>query len=683
MDKLKNNPLITSLLLITVIPMLAYLPLIPFMGFYSEDIFYDYVGHFYGQKGIVESLSIDRPFMGYLLSLSYSLLGDKVILWHICMFLLRIAGGYLLFFFLIKLWPNRLSAITITTLFFLIYPGFLQQTLPLGYQTYPIALIFWISSVILTLFAVRKQGKLWQLLLTSIAILLQIFTLLTIEFFIGMELLRFLIITLYLKGDISFRPIKTTLAYWSPYIISSACFILWRIFIFKSTREVTDINWIAQTYYTDPSWIVKIPLEIIHSLISTIILPYFLPIAIRIPRIPLESTTISLLLGTISGALVYLYYKMIEKSKIEKNLENSYDIKKFGGKLVIIGTVSILAALIPIIISGRFVRLYNVYDRYTITSIIGVSFLLIGLSYKISASLRHWIVILIVSVSITTHVTNGYLFATNWHKQRDLWWQLYWRAPNIENNAMLILDFPPVTEKILFKDIINKVQWYRFYWVEEQIWAPGNLFFNYDRPTKDHLWGDFLPDKNVTDKIKSKTVETFKYVSTSITLTKNYNNTVIISAGGNQSCLWVLDKTRQELPENSNNLLKSSIIFSDIDKLVNDDTFINPPTSIFGNEPTRNWCYFFQKASLYRQLKDWGKLTRLTQEVLEKNLKPKDVNEWSPFIEGLIVSKKYSEAEDLIKIAYKDSGGSITFTTNLCKMTDRLQTTKFQIYCRS
>lgn len=624
MGKLLNNPVVFSLLLITFFSMLAYLPLIPFLGFYSDDFFFGYVSHFYGIQGIVQSLAVDRPFNGYLLVLLYSILGlgDNVLFWHISMFLVRLLGGFALFFALRKIWPNRLSAITSITLLFLIYPGFLQQVLPLGFGGWMINLTLWIISFLFTVFAVKNRGKFKLFFFTLIAIFLQINSFLQLEFFIGMEFFRLLIITYIIKNEIRVKTIKKTFIYWSPYILTLIIFVLWRIFIFKSTREATDINWVLQTYYSNPIWILKIPLEVFLSFLNTLVFAYFVPIIINLIRVPLQNSIIALSLGIFSSVLLYFYYKRLQEVKS--------DTKNFGKQLLLIGLSSIFVALIPIIISGRFVQIFNVYDRYTITSIISISFVIVGfLLFKISNATKNYILIALVALSITSHLMNGYWHKIMWDKQKDLWWQLYWRAPNIEKNAMLVLNFPPFSEDIPFKDIINKVRWYRFYWVDYQIWAPGNLFFNYNNPPQNHFTGDFLEDKGIIDKIRNQVIENI--TDRNITYIKDFRNTVIISTPSDTSCLWVLDKQRNELPLNADDLLKASIDYSDAGKLVQVGPSVTPPKEIFGSEPSHGWCYYFQKASLARQFGDWDKLSKLKEEVIQKNLKPKDPNEWIPF----------------------------------------------------
>lgn len=609
-NKEKAYSLKAPLLLITFFAILAYVPFVPFMGFYSEDFFFSYIGHFYGADGLIKSLSIDRPFNGYLLALFYSFFKDNVFLWHIFVFFIRLIGGFTLFFTYLKIWPKRVSEVTLIVLLFLIYPGFLQQSLPLGYSIWITNLTIWILSLFCSVYAIKSKEKTKQILLTLTALILQINSFLQLEFFIGLEILRLLLITFILENEISLKTISKTVRNWIPYLVSITLFVLWRILIFKSTRQVTDINWVTQTYYTNPIWILKIPLELTFSFIQSIVFAYFIPSLINFIRLPLIYSFITLFAGIFSGLVIYNYLKTIPEN--EQVLSNrNKDAKKFGKQILLIGVITIIGALIPIILAGRFVRAYLVYDRYIITTMIGASLMLIGfLFFALPRTLRRWIIISLVSLSIIAHILNGFYRIDYWDKQKDLWWQFYWRAPKIENNAMLILDFPKVTEDTPFRAVINKVQWYRFYWVEEQIWTAGNLFFNYDNPPSDHFHGDFLKDPGIAKKIKEGVVE--KFNNRNIIYTRDFKKSLIVTTPSDISCLKVVDS-----------------------KLIKDEPSSVPPREIFGSEPQHGWCYYFQKASLARQLKDWGKLRKLKEEVTSKNLKPKDPSEWLPFTQDM------------------------------------------------
>lgn len=600
---MKNSLILSSLLILAFFTALAYLPFIPFLGFYSEDFFFSYVGHFYGPEGLIKSNAVDRPFDGYLMSWGYSILGDNVFAWHISTFLLRFFSSLILFYALKNIWPKRLQIVTLITLFFSIYPGFLQQTLPLGYQVYPLGLIFWNSSLLFTILAIKSK-KIYIVFFTIISIVLQILSFANLEFFIGMEALRILLIVYLLNGNsigFSLFISKKTLRswrHWIPYILCLTIFVLWRIFIFNSTRDITSISWVIQTYYSDLSWVFKIPLEIFFSFSSAVILAFFIPIVINIVRLPPEVSVILVLTGFISSSFLYLYLKKIPLPEADA---------KFGKQLFFIGVIGALAAIFPIIIAGRQIRLFNVLDRYTVSSIVSAAFILTGLSLFKFRQFFKPLMALLIALSITSHLMNAYWHKIMWEKQNNLWWQIYWRAPKIEDGSMIIFNFPKLSENNLLNKLANKLEWQRFYWAEEQIWSEGNLFLNYNNPPEKHFHGDLLADIGIAEKIKQGDLETMN--NRNIIYTRDFTRSIIINAPSDVSCLKILSG----------------------DDLIKQGPPNPPPLQIFGREPKPDWCYFFQKASLAKQLKDWDQLAKLKKEVIKKNLKPRDPGEWLVF----------------------------------------------------
>lgn len=675
MKKIFKNPTIISLLFITLLTLIAQSILIPFLGFYSDDFFFEYLGHFYGSSGIINSLAIDRPLNGYMLGFIYQQLKDHILYWHIGLLLIRLLCGYLVFFSLKKIWPKNIDIITSITLIFLIYPGFLQQTSPLGYITWFIPYAFELFSIMLTIYAIKSGGKTKFISLTFFSVAFQISSFLLLEFLIGCEALRLLLINYSLNKNV--RSIKKRIILWMPYVITSILFIVWRIFIYKSVRDITNVDWVIQNYYSDLGWIIRIPTELLIGFIHTFALAYILPFVINIFRVLPKHIVISLVLGGFSGLITFRYFNGLI-SNTGKDIHINSD-KKFGKNLVIIGIISIIGSLLPIVVSGRIVREYLVYDRYTLTSMIGISFIFVGLINMFFKKYRIILLSTLVFLSVTSQLMNGFYRLSNWTDQKNIWWQLYWRSPKIKEDAFIVFDFPRLSESNLKNQVVNCIKWYQIYWVDYQLWAPGNLFFNYNNSPKEHFRGELLSNSNVVDNIKNKKVEFV--VDRNLEYPQNYSNLVILSTPSDVSCLWIYDNIRRELPGKSNMIINSVISYSDIDNLVQKDSHSSPPQSIFGKEPEKDWCYYFQKASLARQLKDWTTLSFLTNEVKNNKYHPKDNNEWLPFIEGMIVTKQYTEANDLINTILQSEDHQGTFINNVCDMVVRLKTKTIGIKC--
>lgn len=111
---------------VLLLGMLAYVPLMHKFGFYRDDWYMLWVGRAFGPQGIIDLFAFDRPFVGYIYSFSYQLLGENPILWQVYSFSLRVIGALGFLWLLRRLWPEHKIETTTAAILLFIYPGFLQ-----------------------------------------------------------------------------------------------------------------------------------------------------------------------------------------------------------------------------------------------------------------------------------------------------------------------------------------------------------------------------------------------------------------------------------------------------------------------------------------------------------------------------------------------------------------------------
>jgi hypothetical protein len=101
------------------------------------------------------------------------------------------------------------------------------------------------------------------------------------------------------------------------------------------------------------------------------------------------------------------------------------------------------------------------------------------------------------------------------------------------------------------------------------------------------------------------------------------------------SCLQVMDRVYSNSITNPNlsNLQTDELRMTDL-ALVQTDPQKSPPTYLFGDEPEKSWCYYFEKADLARQYSNFAQIKILGDEAIEKGLFPRSASEWLPFLEG-------------------------------------------------
>ena len=75
---------------------------------------------------------------------------------------------------------------------------------------------------------------------------------------------------------------------------------------------------------------------------------------------------------------------------------------------------------------------------------------------------------------------------------------------------------------------------------------------------------------------------------------------------------------------------------------------------LFGKEPPHDWCYYYEKAELARQIGAWETVAALGDEARAQGFIPGDALEWLPFIEAYVITGDYQSAREISMIAYKD-----------------------------
>ncbi len=299
---------------------------------------------------------------------------------------------------------------------------------------------------------------------------------------------------------------------------------------------------------------------------------------------------------------------------------------------MVLGAVCALAALLPVTASNRGVELGNSYDRYTLTAMLGVCMFVSGFIFTAIAShgFRVGAVAVLVGLGIGTHFANASAAAELESVHRQFWWQLSWRAPDLQSGTVVVpllrstyrfVDdydvFPPLN--ILYRPGVQAIE------------IPAQIL-NRDSAKKMVLSG--------SDERDLRT----------ILFTRDYDNLLVISYGydsGASTCLHAIDGRQLELSQNEDPLVPLVAPNSKVDRISVDGSPHRPPEVFFGAEPPHTWCYYYQKASLARQKGNWAEVARLGDEAAAQNFTPADRLEWMPFLEGYANLRRYDRVTEI------------------------------------
>jgi tetratricopeptide (TPR) repeat protein len=257
---------------------------------------------------------------------------------------------------------------------------------------------------------------------------------------------------------------------------------------------------------------------------------------------------------------------------------------------------------------------------------------------------RSLIPIALVAISVSTQVLNADYWKPFWEHQRQMWWQLTWRAPDIQDDTLVMT---------YSSGGYNPQQDY-------EIWGPLNLIYNPEPAKTPVVQAEVLNATTAYSVLKKEVIN--NYVR-DIKLHRDYNNALVMSMSPLSGCLHVIDGRLPVYSETESSLVRQVGEYSQVDRIIPSGTAPVPPASIFGSEPEHDWCYYYQKASLARQNGDWKEVVRLYDQAFELNLETSDKSEMIPFFEALVNLGRYDEAET---IYHKQIKGNSEVRFSIC-----------------
>ncbi|MBI5955206.1 MAG: hypothetical protein HY865_26410 [Chloroflexi bacterium] len=636
---LRENWSTVALVVLTTV--LTYGVFIPQLGFYRDDWYMIWAGQVRGLQGIIDLFQTDRPFIGYLYALDYRLLGAAPIGWHLLALVVRLISGLSFLWFVRLLWTSRKTETLLLTLLYVVYPGFLQQGNAATYINLLMAVAASVLSLALTALALRSQNWKRAAVFTLGAFLLVIFYLSIFESMIGLEAARLLII-FYLLMQIQQRDWKSTLKQtilWAlPYLLAAGGFLIWRVFLFKAARHSTDLDSLLAGYAVSPlRAVATISIEAVKDFIETVFMSWIVPLYQYTVKADYADLALSLVLAAlvVGGTLFHL----------RLNREDDQTTYRFSPTELWIGALITLLAILPINLAGRSVSFSLGWDRYTLHTALGAVLLVGGLALNgLNGRARIGLLLALVAGGVVTQVHSGAYYRDFWTSQRNLWWQLSWRAPDIDEGTLLYARLPGGFS--FFEDY--------------EIYSAANLIYSPDEKIK--ISADLINSQTVplliSREVKGKTHR-------EVYVRKNYKNALMMVFPAGDSCLHVLDGQKVELPGFGSMDLLYLAPFSKIGRINVAAPPAVPSETIFGKPPEQNWCYYYQKISLARQQENWTEAARLSDEAAEKQFQPRDRSEWIPVFEAYANTGQLEKAAKVTPLMNENRDMVLLFCSQL------------------
>ena len=625
--------------LLLIISALTYLPLVNQIGYLNDDWYIMYDAHTQGPDFFHVVYQSDRPARAYVLGIAYSLFGDNALYYHLSGYAFRFLSAVALFGIMETLWPGHKRMNFSAALLFLLYPGFLSQINPIDYQSQLLSLCLAMISIALTVKSLQTLNMLHRVILTILSVLFGVEYLALVEYFIGFEVLRLalvLLLVLRTNGASLREKLVMTFIRWLPFAAAPGGFLIWRLFFFETSRRATDVGFQLGQLFSSPLvglwWLVYL----VQDVFNVLLVAWGYPLYLFAFQLRLRDALIGFGLAILVVLIFAVGLRWVKEDRSETGAGSSsgWMREKYW-----LGLVTIIAGLIPVVMANRHI-VFPDLSRYTLTASVGVAILLVAIINQVAShSFRIALLSFLVAVSVLTHHANAVRVADETDVIRNFWWQVAWRAPKIQPGTTLVASYPGVG-------------------IQEDyfVWGPANLIYypekQEQRPIEIRLPAAVLANDVVLKILTGTGIETPDRRGN--LLTRDYDNILFLVQTSNNSCVRLIDGGAPEL--STRDLHRTMLIapYSKLENVKLDSAFHEPPQTIFGAEPPHSWCYYYQKAALARQQKNWEAIPGLYQEALDLGLYPNDSVEWIPFLQAYMVLGDQEKLRTLNKIIVAD-----------------------------
>ena len=611
-ELIKKQSAVPALVLALVL--LAYGLLIPSMGFYWDDLPFAWYLKFFGPTEFIEAFRPFRPLLGPIFTVTTSLFGGHPLTWQILGLITRFLLGLGLWSLLRQVFPSRRSSTLWVVLLFTVYPAYGQQWVALTHINQElIPLLFLLSSFIITTHLIRNSRS--SIPLTAFALILQALGLFSTEYFFGLEFLRFFFILIILSETITDKKelYKNTAWAWSPYLIMWVVNAVWTYLYHRSSSYNSyGIDLLSSSTLS--------PVALINEFLNTLTLSGFTSwlgtFTIFASMDGSTTQVIAFIIFVITTILVFLF----AAARNENLIPDTWPLKlPTEIWFILLGLLAIFAGRLPSWAAGLPLKIEFDYDRFFVSIMLGASLFIVGLIELLFREGKTKLAFLSILIGMSTayQFTVANTYRRDWANQRDFFWQLAWRIPDLEPNTAVLTYELPIT-----------------YAADLQLTAPLNWAYAPDLQNRDlpyvllYLKTRFSPNElrpNQPLNINYRTVDFKGNTSQSVVIYKEADG-----------CLRVLDPVYNnvETIPNAPFYLIKAIPLSDPSLIDISATQPDLDATLFGNEPLHAWCYYYTKAEIARQQGDWEYVTQLYKEANKNGFGPSLAVENLIFIEA-------------------------------------------------
>lgn len=638
---------------IVLIPLIAFVGLsfgtvIGKLGIYWDDWAYIWTRLELGFHGLLRHFSFSRPVAGQIHNIAILLTDGSPIKIQLYGLFFQVFGSFCFGALLKTIWKDNDFAAALGALLFLSYPGFTMRPIAINFSFSYFLLGILFISFMLSYSVIRCESK--RFLKTAAALLIALLNLFASEYFFLLELLRPCLFWLEFRSEeqpVKVR-IKRTIQAEFPYAAVFLAGMCYRLF-FNKTQTLHYNFSLMDKLKTDPleafsSWIANIGHDCVRVIFSGWGNAFAFPNAESFGH---RSTLVYGLICVLTAAAAFTILILLRQRKVSGNHDTAF-------QMIILGLIAMVLGGQPFWLTESSINFVFPNCRYTLPFIPGISLVLCGmiLLLKKLPRVQIFLTAILIGLAAGSQFIAANEYRRDWTLTKDFFWQLKWRAPEIEENTVVVSNVLPIrfsTDNSLTAPLN---------WIYADSYETDRIpYMLYTNTKRENSLSGLTAGKEIFQEYLSAQF----FGNTNDMLSVSYHS---------PGCVHVLDPEidifNQTIPE----LDREGALLNNYKRIRSQAAFRPLPEKLFGKEPAHTWCWYYETADLARQNQDWEKVSELGDTAFTLNDHPNDPMELIPFIEGYA---NVSRWDDAVELTQKAINTTPVMNNPLCALWNRIE----------